>query len=230
MAVIFVISANSCSFRGALRKRSRSLSHLLMSSCIICVHSVKVSTLTLIWSVLYFSLFMKQLPKLRPRRYGCSCMRSQFGLLLYCVVRCSSTVSAKLLRGYRRDRVRLLGVFWRTVTSNGSSSATEPLSCLSVCNVGVLWPNGWMDQDATWYRGRPLPKHIVLDGDPALTDGKEHSTPSTFGPCLLCQTVAHLCNSWALVIVAGNRSDSIKTAWIISYLLSSLQTLIINTW
>jgi len=21
--------------------------------------------------------------------------------------------------------------------------------CLS-CNVGVLWPNGWMDQDATW--------------------------------------------------------------------------------
>jgi len=21
--------------------------------------------------------------------------------------------------------------------------------CLSVCNSGVLWPNGWMDQDAT---------------------------------------------------------------------------------
>ena len=21
---------------------------------------------------------------------------------------------------------------------------------LSVSNVGVLWPNGWMDQDATW--------------------------------------------------------------------------------
>ena len=28
--------------------------------------------------------------------------------------------------------------------------------CLSVCNVGVLWPNGWMDQDATWYGSRPL--------------------------------------------------------------------------
>jgi len=26
-----------------------------------------------------------------------------------------------------------------------------PLSVLSVsCNVGVLWPNGWMDQHATW--------------------------------------------------------------------------------
>ena len=25
------------------------------------------------------------------------------------------------------------------------------LSCMSVCNVGVLWPNGWMYQDATCY-------------------------------------------------------------------------------
>jgi len=32
---------------------------------------------------------------------------------------------------------------------------------LSVCNIGVLWPNGWMDQDATWYRGRPWPRHRV---------------------------------------------------------------------
>ena len=28
-----------------------------------------------------------------------------------------------------------------------------PVSAL--CNVDVLWPNGWMHQDATWYRGRP---------------------------------------------------------------------------
>jgi len=38
--------------------------------------------------------------------------------------------------------------------------------CLS-CNVGVLWPNGWIDQDATWYEGRPRPGHIELVGDPA---------------------------------------------------------------
>ena len=24
------------------------------------------------------------------------------------------------------------------------------LSRVSVCDVGVLWPNGWMNQDATW--------------------------------------------------------------------------------
>ena len=22
----------------------------------------------------------------------------------------------------------------------------------------LLWPNGWMDQDATWYEGRPRPR------------------------------------------------------------------------
>jgi len=31
------------------------------------------------------------------------------------------------------------------------------LSCLPVCNVGVLWPNGWTDQDETWRAGRPRP-------------------------------------------------------------------------
>ena len=32
----------------------------------------------------------------------------------------------------------------------------------------LLWPSGWMNQDATWYGGIGLsPGHIVLDGDPA---------------------------------------------------------------
>ena len=39
------------------------------------------------------------------------------------------------------------------------------LSCLSICNVGVLWPNGWMDQVATWYGGRPQSRqHCVRWG------------------------------------------------------------------
>jgi len=36
-----------------------------------------------------------------------------------------------------------------------------------VCDVGVLWPNGWMHQDETWYRGSLGPGDIVLDADPA---------------------------------------------------------------
>ena len=30
-------------------------------------------------------------------------------------------------------------------------------SCVSVCNVHALWPNGWTDQDETWRAGRPRP-------------------------------------------------------------------------
>jgi len=36
------------------------------------------------------------------------------------------------------------------------------LSCLSVCDVDILRPNGWMDQDATRHGGRPRPRpHCV---------------------------------------------------------------------
>jgi len=30
-----------------------------------------------------------------------------------------------------------------------------------VCIVGVLWPKGWIDQDATWYGGRLGPDDTV---------------------------------------------------------------------
>jgi len=37
--------------------------------------------------------------------------------------------------------------------------------CLSVCDVGVLWPKGWTDEDETWDAGRPRPRpHCVRWG------------------------------------------------------------------
>jgi len=52
--------------------------------------------------------------------------------------------------------------------------------CLSVCDVGVLWPNGWMDQDETWRAGKPRPRpHRVRWGPSSPKKG--HSTP-TFRP------------------------------------------------
>ena len=41
------------------------------------------------------------------------------------------------------------------------------LFCLSVCDVGRLWPNGWMDHYETWHECRPRPDHIVLHVYPA---------------------------------------------------------------
>ena len=34
----------------------------------------------------------------------------------------------------------------------------------------LLWPNGWMDQDATWYKVGLGAGHSVLDGDPASSE------------------------------------------------------------
>jgi len=54
--------------------------------------------------------------------------------------------------------------FWATVCKTvrpamlSSVVCLSVLFCLSVCDVGVLWPNGWMDQDVTWYGGRPRPR------------------------------------------------------------------------
>jgi len=52
-----------------------------------------------------------------------------------------------------------------------------------VCDVGVLWPNGWVDQDASWYGGRPRPGRYCVRWLPSSPpDGKGHrSRPLTFG-------------------------------------------------
>ena len=57
--------------------------------------------------------------------------------------------------------------------------------CLSVCGVGVMWPNGWMDQDETWVRLGLGPGHIVLDGDPVPPPPKGHTAQ--------CQFAVHIC-------------------------------------
>jgi len=56
------------------------------------------------------------------------------------------------------------------------------LSVLSVCDVGLLWPTGWMDQDATWYGGRPLPNPHCVKWGPSSLPKKGAQQPPTFRP------------------------------------------------
>ena len=47
----------------------------------------------------------------------------------------------------------------------------------------LLRRNSWIDQDVTWYGGRPRPsRHCVLHWDPLLL---KRGTAATFRPCLL---------------------------------------------
>ena len=58
------------------------------------------------------------------------------------------------------------------------------LSVCPFCDVGVMWPNGWMDQDETRYACRPRPWPHCVRWGPSSPSHKGHS-PSIFGPYLL---------------------------------------------
>jgi len=79
-------------------------------------------------------------------------------------------------------------VYWATVSKTVRPMLSDRFvlffcPVLSICDVGVLWPNGWTDQDETWLAGRPAPwKHCVRWG-PSSPPPKEHSP----------QFSAHIC-------------------------------------
>jgi len=99
--------------------------------------------------------------------------------------------------------------FWSTITSNHSPYATAPLSCLSV-TLGVLWPNDWMNQDATWYEGRPRPRpHCVRWGSSSPSHGNRHISPPHFSAHVYwSQTFAHLSNCWVLFEICEQQTKT----------------------
>jgi len=46
----------------------------------------------------------------------------------------------------------------------------------------LLWPNGWMHQDASWYGGRPQPRRLCVRWGPSPPPQKGVE-PIIFGPC-----------------------------------------------
>ena len=41
----------------------------------------------------------------------------------------------------------------------------------------LLWPNAWMHQDATWYRGRPQPRRLCVRWGPSSPPQKGGGAP-----------------------------------------------------
>ena len=106
-------------------------------------------------------------------------------------------------------------------------SSVSCLSCTvpSVCDVGVLWPNGFTDQDETWHAGRPRPWPHVLGGDPASPPLKGHSPPN-FWPISVAAKWVHelnvtwcggrprltrLCVRWGILHYCGQTAGWMKT-------------------
>jgi len=55
----------------------------------------------------------------------------------------------------------------------------------------LLWPNGWMDEDATWCGSRPGPRSHSIRRDPS-SPRKGHSSPPSFRSVSIVATVAHV--------------------------------------
>jgi len=64
----------------------------------------------------------------------------------------------------------------------------------------LLWPNGWMDEDATWYGSTHRHRPHCIRRVPALRE-RGTAPPPTFRPMSIAATVAHLIYCWSLVIV-----------------------------
>ena len=80
-----------------------------------------------------------------------------------------------------------------------------------------LWPNGWMDEDATWYGSRPRARpHCIRRGPSSPRKGHSGPHPS-FRPMFTVATVAHLSYCLALVYDA----DAIQTLTAFSYKIRS---------
>jgi len=64
------------------------------------------------------------------------------------------------------------------------------LTCLSACNVGVLWPSGRMDQDKTCHAGSPRPRpHCVKWGPSSRVKwGPSFPSPKGAHPQFLAQS------------------------------------------
>ena len=62
------------------------------------------------------------------------------------------------------------------------------LSVCPVCDVGVLWPNGSMDQDETWHRGPGL--IVPHSGPPGARGPRFIEPPEPPVSTPLCRNVA----------------------------------------
>ena len=53
----------------------------------------------------------------------------------------------------------------------------------------LLWPNGWMDKDATWYGGRPQPTQLCVRWGPS-SPPKKGAQPPQFSAHVYCGQTA----------------------------------------
>ena len=72
-------------------------------------------------------------------------------------------------------------------TATSIKKGTEPPPTLGRC---LLCPNGWMDQDATWYGGSSRPRPLCVRWAPSYPQKKWHIHPVQFLAHVYCVQTA----------------------------------------
>ena len=66
----------------------------------------------------------------------------------------------------------------------------------------LLWPNGWMEQNSTWYRGRPRPRQHCVRWGPSSSSRKGVQQPPPLFISVCCGTVPISVTAELLLIVS----------------------------
>jgi len=104
---------------------------------------------------------------------------------------------------YTPVRCIALYYFWATVCKTVrpmlSVRCLSVLSVCPLCNVGVLWPNGWTDQDETWHAGSPRPWPHCVRWDRPSSPSPKGAQPPDFQPILVGAKWLHgsRCQVWS---------------------------------
>jgi len=94
-----------------------------------------------------------------------------------------------------------------------------------VCDVGVLWPNGWTDQDETWHAGRPQPwQHCVKCG-PTCPSPQNSQKSQNSNLKILVHHFLRLC-----LLCNVKKSTRFEQNWRRRYILKSAPIAITQVW
>jgi len=115
--------------------------------------------------------------QLPPQKKWAQQPRPQFSAQVYCG---QTAVCIRIALGME------VGLSLGDIVLDGDPAPPSPNAAQppTICGECPLWPNGWMDQGASWYGGKPRPRRRCLTCSRSSLPLKGHSRP-VFGPCLL---------------------------------------------
>ena len=93
---------------------------------------------------------------------------------------------AKRVGGLRCHLVRQFAWPRRLCVRLGPSSPRKRAQPHPILGPCLLWPNGWMDEDATWYGSRPRTRPHCVRWGPSSRRERGHSSPRLFSAHIYC--------------------------------------------